>query len=231
MIQHDYDQGLHIWSIAEAQSLRNAFLAAIADPGPHAVLKEDAKGWVRRLEIQGQSYILKKVCPDDHQLERALKRLIKGSYFVALLRRTAQAWRRGNRAPCGIYLVAEERRLGWVKATYILMEYIEGTPLAELPDWTVHREQIKELILDLHRVGLSSGDVHAGNLMLTTQGLRIIDLSGRGASAISRAKDRYGLWRSFGIPNDIQDWAYRWVLLRLRLRNAWRRLRGKKPIG
>lgn len=53
-----------------------------------------------------------------------------------------------------------------------------------------------------------SGDPHRGNFIIENGEVRIIDLSGKRASAQRKAKDRIDLERHYGIKNEIKDLGY-----------------------
>lgn len=50
-----------------------------------------------------------------------------------------------------------------------------------------------------------SGDPHRGNFIIENGEVRIIDLSGKRASAQRKAKDRIDLERHYGIKNEVKD--------------------------
>ncbi|SPX20213.1 lipopolysaccharide core biosynthesis protein [Escherichia coli] len=68
---------------------------------------------------------------------------------------------------------------------------------------------------------------HRGNFIIKNGEVRIIDLSGKRASAQRKAKDRIDLERHYGIKNEIRDLGYYLLVYRKKMRNFMRRLKGK----
>ena len=89
------------------------------------------------------------------------------------------------------------------------------------------KNKIQQSINALHQHGMVSGDPHRGNFIIKNGEVRIIDLSGKRASAQRKAKDRIDLERHYGIKNEIRDLGYYLLVYRKKMRNFMRRLKGK----
>ena len=70
------------------------------------------------------------------------------------------------------------------------------------------KNKIQQSIRSLHEHGMVSGDPHRGNFIIENGEVRIIDLSGKRASAQRKAKDRIDLERHYGIKNEVKDLGY-----------------------
>ncbi len=98
------------------------------------------------------------------------------------------------------------KTLRYVKTYVMLIEYIEGIELVDMPEISDEvREKIKQSIYSLHQHGMVSGDPHKGNFILQGNEIRIIDLSGKRPSRQRQAKDRIDLERHYGIKNNVKD--------------------------
>ncbi|MEX9755749.1 lipopolysaccharide core heptose(II) kinase RfaY [Providencia vermicola] len=183
---------------------------------------------VARINIDGKNYIIKCEKERDSRLEKRIMRMMYGPYFSRLLVRLVQAQNQGCTITNDIYFVAEKMRCRESIETWIIAEYVEGTVLSEINDITPYYSEIAALISQLHAYNLSSNDIHAGNLVLTEHGLKIIDLSDFGNLAICKANDLIALKRFYGIEPDKKSFMYRFIMLRNNIRHWSRKIRGKK---
>ncbi len=114
--------------------------------------------------------------------------------------------REGFAALNDFYLLAEIKTLRYVKTYVMIIEYIEGIELVDMPEISDEvRGKIKQSIYSLHQHGMVSGDPHKGNFILQGNEIRIIDLSGKRPSVQRKAKDRIDLERHYGIKNNVRD--------------------------
>ncbi len=114
--------------------------------------------------------------------------------------------REGFTALNDFYLLAEIKTLRYVKTYVMIIEYIEGIELVDMPEISDEvRGKIKQSIYSLHQHGMVSGDPHKGNFILQGNEIRIIDLSGKRPSRQRKAKDRIDLERHYGIKNNVRD--------------------------
>ena len=102
----------------------------------------------------------------------------------------------------------------------MLFEYIPGKVLNEFDEVP---EDIKQDVLHkmalLHQHKLISGDAHKGNFILSRQGLRIIDLSGKKFSRHRVAEDRLTLERRLKITDVEKDFCYYLLKAKLNIRH------------
>lgn len=191
------------------------------------LIQKGSKGEVWKIRHDNIYYALKINRPKNKIIGRKFKALLKGSYFSSLIARVDRARTGKCFSMCDVYLVAEKKRFRFARESFVLMEWIDGPLLSDSDELrNKYKNEVASLLKNLHQHGISSGDVHPGNFIVGDGGLKIIDLSGRGASAIDRAKDFIGLKDKFGVEVNLDAWAVYLVLLRSRLRAFLKRARG-----
>lgn len=137
--------------------------------------------------------------------------------------------REGFTALNDFYLLAEIKTLRYVKTYVMIIEYIEGIELVDMPEISDEvRGKVKQSIYSLHQHGMVSGDPHKGNFILQGNEIRIIDLSGKRPSRQRKAKDRIDLERHYGIKNNVRDIGFYLLIYKKKLRNLLRRIKGKE---
>ncbi|WP_272571526.1 lipopolysaccharide core heptose(II) kinase RfaY [Providencia sp. PROV254] len=183
---------------------------------------------VARIHVDGQNYIIKCEKERDKRIEKRLMRIISGPFYSQLLMRLVSAQNKGCMVTNDIYFVAEKMVGRESVETWIIAEYVEGTVLSELDDITPYYAEMKSVINQLHNYGLSSNDIHAGNFVVTNQGLKVIDLSDYGNFAICKANDLIALQRFYDIEPDSKNCVYRFIRFRDNFRHWSRKIRGKK---
>lgn len=142
---------------------------------------------------------------------------------------TDRVRREGFTALNDFYLLAEIKTLRYVKTYVMIIEYIEGIELVDMPEISDEvRGKIKQSIYSLHQHGMVSGDPHKGNFILQGNEIRIIDLSGKRPSRQRKAKDRIDLERHYGIKNNVRDIGFYLLIYKKKLRNFLRRIKGKE---
>ncbi|MGL4860740.1 MAG: lipopolysaccharide core heptose(II) kinase RfaY [Enterobacteriaceae bacterium] len=181
------------------------------------------------IEVDGKKYILKWDRELDPRLEKRLWQFISGPYYSGLIQRVAAAKQEGCNIIGDIYLVAERSRWRQSIEAYVLAEYLPGEPLGSLPPEQIqhYKPTIANTVQTLHRYQLASNDLHAGNFIITPQGLKLIDLSDRGALAICQANDLLALRRLYQIELPPSGWVYHLIAGKEKLKRFSRRLRGK----
>ncbi|EEU6534254.1 heptose kinase, partial [Salmonella enterica] len=126
-------------------------------------------------------------------------------------------------------LLAEIKTLRYVKTYVMIIEYIEGIELVDMPEISDEvRGKVKQSIYSLHQHGMVSGDPHKGNFILQGNEIRIIDLSGKRPSRQRKAKDRIDLERHYGIKNNVRDIGFYLLIYKKKLRNLLRCIKGKE---
>lgn len=159
-------------------------------------------------------YILKVFSPKVKNTERFFKSLVKGDYYEKLFHQTDRVRREGFAALNDFYLLAEIKTLRYVKTYVMIIEYIEGIELVDMPEISDEvRGKIKQSIYSLHQQGNE---------------IRIIDLSGKRPSRQRKAKDRIDLERHYGIKNNVRDIGFYLLIYKKKLRNFLRRIKGKE---
>lgn len=174
-------------------------------------------------------FILKVFHPKVKNTERFFKSLFKGDYYEKLFYQTDRVRKNGFHDLNDFYLLAETKVLRYVKTYVMLIEYVEGIELADIPEISDDlKDKIHHSILALHQHGMVSGDPHKGNFIIQDGQVRIIDLSGKSPSLQRKAKDRIDLERHYGIKNTTKDIGFFLLIYKKKIRTFLRKLKGKE---
>ncbi|EMH4164862.1 lipopolysaccharide core heptose(II) kinase RfaY [Pluralibacter gergoviae] len=174
-------------------------------------------------------YVFKVFAPKTKRNERFFKSFVKGDYYKNLIVETDRVRNAGLTFPNDFYFLAERKIFNYASVFIMLIEYVEGVELNdmdEIPDNV--RAEIKSSMEKLHALNMLSGDPHRGNFIVSKEGVRIIDLSGKSSTADRKARDRLAMERHLAIPNEIKDFGYYSVIYKTRLRKFIKKLKGKK---
>ena len=184
---------------------------------------------VSLIETKYGRYVFKVFAPKTKRNERFFKSFVKGDYYKNLIVETDRVRSAGLMFPNDFYFLAERKIFNYASVFIMLIEYIEGVELNDMdvvPDEV--REEIKSSMEKLHALNMLSGDPHRGNFIVSKEGVRIIDLSGKSSTADRKARDRMAMERHLGIPNEIRDFGYYSVVYKTRWRKFLKRIKGKK---
>lgn len=198
-----------------------------------SVLSNGTTGPVYRIEYCGQTYILKHDLRRKHRFEFLVQSFFVGSNATRLLRKLDRAKFPfpGGAPAARIFLSADKIRCRCVLESFVLMEFIRGKEIYAIPDGRVaYGTSCAEIVRWLHACDLVHGDVHCGNFMVEneTGRVRVIDISGKRATAYQRAFDKIRVEEHFGVRLDEkQGFWERLVRAHLRYR-AQRKLKKKK---
>ena len=169
--------------------------------------EDETKVWL--IDTEKGPMVLKLFVPKHKKFERILKSLIKKDYYQSLIYKTDNAVNHGATMINDIYLLAQRKICNYAYVHIILMEYIDGTQIINLePISDELKSEIKVVLEQLHTYDMVSGAPHKENTMVTKDGVKFIDLSGKRCTCVSRAKDRMELERYLGIKNLKKDWGY-----------------------
>lgn len=109
----------------------------------------------------------------------------------------------------------------------MLIEYVEGVELNDMPIIPENvKAEIKASMEKLHALNMLSGDPHRGNFIVSKDGVRIIDLSGKAVRQSVKLVIVWP-WNVTGIANEIKDYGYYSVIYRTKLRKFIKKLKGK----
>ncbi|HED1422583.1 TPA: lipopolysaccharide core heptose(II) kinase RfaY [Kluyvera georgiana] len=181
---------------------------------------------VSLIDTEYGKYILKIFSPKTRKTERFLKSFIKGDYYKHLIVKTDRAKKMGLVFPNDIYFLAERKIFNYSGIFIMLNEYVEGEMLCDyaiIPD--AFKNEIKKSIDKLHSLNLLSGDPHSGNFVVTKEGIRLIDLTGKRCTPERKARDRISLEENLGIPNEIKNFSYYHAIFKKCIRKFIRRKR------
>lgn len=169
--------------------------------------EDETKVWL--IDTEKGPMVLKLFVPKHQKFERILKSLIKKDYYQSLIYKTDNAINHGATMINDIYLLAQRKICNYAYVHIILMEYIDGTQIINLePISDELKSEIKVVLEQLHTYDMVSGAPHKENTMVTKDGVKFIDLSGKRCTCVSRAKDRMELERYLDIKNLKKDWGY-----------------------
>lgn len=188
--------------------------------------EDETKVWL--IDTEKGPMVLKLFVPKHQKFERILKSLIKKDYYQSLIYKTDNAISHGATMINDIYLLAQRKICNYAYVHIILMEYIDGTQIINLePISDELKSEIKTVLEQLHTYDMVSGAPHKENTMVTKDGVKFIDLSGKRCTCVSRAKDRMELERYLGIKNLKKDWGYYVYISIKNTRNSIRNIRKK----
>ncbi|EHY7968649.1 lipopolysaccharide core heptose(II) kinase RfaY, partial [Escherichia coli] len=173
-------------------------------------------------------YVFKVFAPKTKRNERFLKSFVKGDYYQNLIVETDRVRSAGLIFPNDFYFLAERKIFNYASVFIMLIEYVEGVELNDMPIIPENvKAEIKASMEKLHALNMLSGDPHRGNFIVSKDGVRIIDLSGKSCTAERKARDRLAMERHLGIANEIKDYGYYSVIYRTKLRKFIKKLKGK----
>lgn len=188
--------------------------------------EDETKVWL--IETEKGPMVLKLYVPKTKRFERILKSLIKRDFYQSLIYRTNNAINRGANMINDIYLLAQKKIANYTYVHIILMEYLDGVQIRDLePISDELKAEIKMVIEQLHTYDMVSGAPHKENTMLTKEGIKLIDLSGKKCTCVSRAKDRMELEKYLGIKNTNKDLGYKIYMSIRNIRKALKIIRIK----
>lgn len=117
----------------------------------------------------------------------------------SLMKRVVRAHEAGFAFPMRIFLVAERKRLGWLRERFVLAEFIEGKHLSppSVAKFIEGKPEVLDAVKTAHRFGLTwGGDPNPLNFLRQSDGaLRGIDFSYKRATWKRRGKDLLRLER------------------------------------
>ncbi|MDR1612390.1 MAG: hypothetical protein LBT97_06340 [Planctomycetota bacterium] len=145
---------------------------------------------VRLVEAFGRRLVLKWDRTAMRRWEKRLGELLRGPYYSRLMPKVNRAVAAGCDVVQDIHLVAERVENGLCRETFLVLDYLPGTPFADRRECSLHADQVADALSVLHDHGLAMGDLNYRNFLLDGDRVRIIDLSARGGFFLSRAKDR-----------------------------------------
>ncbi len=222
-----------------AEALLRLFERLVADDwtGVERLEFASTTGRVFKIRTAAGTFVFKHERREHHSADHRWQSFFFGSNTRRLIRALDRAGAR-NFPAAEVFLAADRYRFGSVVESYLIAEFVEGETLGRVPGYREkYGAEVAALLARLHAAGLVHGDVHERNFVLGAAGTpyagRVvgIDLSGKRSTRYTRAEDRIRLRRTFGVENPMRDFGARLFELRVRLRNFFRRLRGRAEIN
>ncbi|STQ73040.1 lipopolysaccharide core heptose(II) kinase RfaY [Hafnia alvei] len=187
---------------------------------------EDTK--VSLINTPHGKFVFKVFAPKEKKVERFFKSFVKGDYYLNLLLQTDRVRNEGITFPNDFYLLAEKKIFNYASVFIMIIEFVDGIELSDVEDFNENiRTEIHNKMNELHQHNMVSGDPHKGNFILSQDGIRIIDLSGKACNAKRKAKDRIDMERHLNIDNAVNDFAYYSVVYRNILRQKIKSFKAK----
>lgn len=156
---------------------------------------EDTK--VSLINTPHGKFVFKVFAPKEKKVERFFKSFVKGDYYLNLLLQTDRVRNEGVTFPNDFYLLAEKKIFNYASVFIMLIEFVDGVELSDVQDFDENiRTEIQSKMIELHQHNMVSGDPHKGNFILSQDGVRIIDLSGKACNAMQSEKQKTELiWK------------------------------------
>ncbi|ARU94399.1 lipopolysaccharide core heptose(II) kinase RfaY [Tatumella citrea] len=171
-------------------------------------------------------FIVKRDREIDGRLEKRLQNFIYSSANLRLMRylNKGRDWLL-NYTP-NVYFIAEKRKFRQCVDSYAVFEFIDGSSIGEINHSNI--SNVSDCISALHKGGLSSNDIHAGNFIVSSEGqLKVIDLSFKGSLAMCKANDTLILESKYQVKAARKTFYYYLIKIRNNLRSLSRKVRGK----
>ncbi|POT55638.1 lipopolysaccharide core heptose(II) kinase RfaY [Citrobacter amalonaticus] len=184
---------------------------------------------VSLIETKYGRFVFKVFAPKNKRNERFFKSFVKGDYYKNLIIETDRVRNSGLKFPNDFYFLAERKIFNYASVFIMLIEYVQGVELNDMPEISEEiKLEIKSSMEKLHSLNMLSGDPHRGNFIVSKNGVRIIDLSGKSCTAERKARDRMAMEKHLGIPNEIKDPGYYSVIYKTKFRKIIKKIKGKK---
>lgn len=200
---------------ADDAAVRADFAAFLAgQTAPEHVQTRTRKGNVRTVwfDVWSGRRVVVKRAVQPWTVEAWCWRRRRPPYAMHAYDGLARARADGARPAYALYLAAERwagRKIGW--ESYQVSERLDGPDVrTPWPPTAAVCAGIRDALATLHRYGLVHGDPNPGNFIVTADGVRAIDVSGKAVSAVRCAMDRVLYEAKYAHPFGPRDAAY-WV--------------------
>ncbi len=171
-------------------------------------------------------FIVKRDREVDSRLEKRLQNFIYRSANLRLMRYLNKDRKWLLDYTPNIYFIAEKKKFRQCVDSYSVFEFVDGVSIGKIDHSNIG--SVSDCISALHKGGLSSNDIHAGNFIVNTQGqLKVIDLSFKGSLALCKANDLLILENKYQVQATRKNVYYHLVKIRNNLRTLSRAIRGK----
>ncbi|MBR5621716.1 MAG: hypothetical protein IKW49_00855 [Opitutales bacterium] len=190
-----------------AKKLFEAFVDSRLPRESVTLLADGLTGKVWKIEFCGRTYVLKHDLRKRHRFEFLVQSFFCGSNATRLLRKLdgAADGESGEHPAVRVFLAADKIRYRCVLESFVLMEFVRGKGVNLMRDGkSVYGKACADAIRWLHARDLVHGDVHPGNFIVEDGSgrVRVIDISGKRATAYQRGFDKFRVGREFGVRLD-----------------------------
>lgn len=188
----------------------------------YVTIRQIGKREVHIVEAWGRKFILKIDREVSRHFEVRLWRAIQGPFFSRQMKAVHRAVSNGCTVTPEIYFVAEKEGGLLCRESYSIQEFLEGHVLEQEPDLEPFYPALVRAIDELHKFDLVLSDLHAQNVMVTKDGLKIIDLSWKGTTWAGKGKDIVILKQLYGIEMPVKDFSRRLAAAYIRIKHRIR---------
>lgn len=137
------------------------------------ILKNTKRNFVEIIEVDKTTYVLKENRNEHIIPQRKLMTLFKKGEALNTLVNLTELIERGIDNFVTPYLVINKRKNGMIIYSILIMENINGIENRE------YLNEIIELMIKLHKLGVYHGDFNPGNFLIENGNIRIIDTQGK----------------------------------------------------
>lgn len=240
------DDGRDYWSLAHAYlqaGVRQGELAKSLPDKPEFTLGagenamlfstlscSNPKRLVFRVDTRYGRYLLKWMRRGSIGLKRLFPNSAGLTYYTRLFQKVRRAVDGGCEATQDYYLVAE-RWIGAFRMEVVtVLEYIEGEPMGWRDDYSPFADQLARMAESLFRHGLTLDDMSPDNFLVTSNGIRAIDLSCRPPTRLNTVKMAMKMNARFGLDIPVRGAIDRTLRALLSMRYAARKWVGKRDM-
>lgn len=192
----------------------------------HPLMYTNPKRMVFRAEMDGRRFVLKRARMGTVGFKHLLPGVMGLTYYTRIMRIVNRAVRAGSDVTQDYFLVAEKKLSAFRQEVWLLLGYVEGEPLGNLP-MDVHRREVVATMEEMFRHGLTMDDITLHNFMVDAKGkVRAIDLSCRPFTRLQAVKMAIKMNARHAVAFPIRGFANNLLRLALAIRYRLKRALG-----
>lgn len=193
------------------------------------IFRSDRDTKVFSIQEGSQKYVVKVIVKKRQKLMQRTLAKIKIDPFFNLVNITYKMREFNCDIACHHYAVARGGQHN--EYAVIVMEHVTGTNLrSPHVQIATHQEEIIESVTTLHRLKAISSDISRENVLITSKGIRFIDISGRKATRFRKNNDWYDLEHRLGIKRRKADISYSLFMAQKKLKSWTKALKNSFRI-
>lgn len=200
------DDGFDYWGLIE--QFRMGFLPVRELKNRHPDVRR-----VFVVEADGRKLLLKWEMAREKSIEKLAWQFFTAPFYSRLMRKVNKAVNAGCDVMQDMYLVAERVSGRICREAFAITDYIEGRHITTPEEERRHGQAIIDAMRTLHAHGLAVCDIHHSNMLVTDDGVKFIDLTCRGTTLLSQAKDVARLKARLNLHLDVSGVANKLAVL------------------